>query len=351
MRAIVILTLFFLAFSSPLLAQDLKIKWVFQESGGKASIRGLQAVDSKTAWYCDSDGNIARTVDGGANWVKTARPKTVARSDPPDFRDVAAFDSQNAWIMSAGIGESSKIYRTGDGGQSWKTLLRLNNPKGFLDSIHFQDSKNGYAVSDPIDDRLFLLKTENGGEKWRRIPPDLLPPLQKGEYLFAASGTCIATSGSNIWVATGGSVSRVFHSRDGGASWKVARTPISSGSPSKGVFSIAFLNSKQGIIVGGDYEEEKKGGASIAWTEDGGGSWMLSKNIEKVGFRSCIAWLNYQNKPLAIAVGPAGSSYSFDYGKSWSNFTGSFHVISVGAGPNAVWAAGANGRIGKLSLP
>jgi hypothetical protein len=71
------------------------------------------------------------------------------------------------------------------------------------------------------------------------LPSDGMPPAVEGEFAFAASGTCLVTSGRDAWFAGGGGASRVFRSRDGGFNWTVTvarsrlpRRAASSRSPS-----------------------------------------------------------------------------------------------------------------------
>ena len=71
-----------------------------------------------------------------------------------------------------------------------------------------------------------------------------MPPAVAGEFAFAASGTCLVTSGRDAWFATGGGASRVFHSRDGGLTWTVAAAPIPA-AEAGGVFSLAFRNPRR----------------------------------------------------------------------------------------------------------
>jgi photosystem II stability/assembly factor-like uncharacterized protein len=115
-----------------------------------------------------------------------------------------------------------------------------------------------------------------------------LPPAISGEAAFAASGSSITVNGSkDVWFATGGAAARVFHSRDQGLTWSVAETPILSGSPSAGIFSIAFAGRKNGFVVGGDYQKESEANANFAWTKDGGRTWTAGPELP--GYRSAVA--------------------------------------------------------------
>ena len=71
--------------------------------------------------------------------------------------------------------------------------MKIKNRKAFFDGFDFWDEKNGILISDAIDDKLYLLATEDGGESWNRVGAETLPPLEEGEYGFAASGTGIFT--------------------------------------------------------------------------------------------------------------------------------------------------------------
>jgi photosystem II stability/assembly factor-like uncharacterized protein len=95
-----------------------KIKWQPQNSGLRASLRGLSAVDENVAWVSGSQGSCARTIDGGTTW----KPDSVAGADSLDLRDLEAFDANTAFLMSAGAGRLSRIYKTTDGGKSWHLL-------------------------------------------------------------------------------------------------------------------------------------------------------------------------------------------------------------------------------------
>ena len=84
--------------------------WQPQESGLTSSLRGLSAVDGTTAWISGAGGRYAFTRDGGATW----NPGEVPGAEALDFRDVEAFPGGVAYLMSAGPGPTSRIYKTTD---------------------------------------------------------------------------------------------------------------------------------------------------------------------------------------------------------------------------------------------
>src|SRR4051794_17632035 len=139
--------------------------WTPQTSGTTASLRGIAAVNDRVAWASGTNGTYLITTDGGSRW-KAAQ---VPGAEKLDFRDVHAVDARTAWLMSAGTGDASRIYRTADGGANW--TLQLTNPDaaGFFDAVAFWDAKRGLIVGDSVDGRIPVFSTQDGGEHWRKL--------------------------------------------------------------------------------------------------------------------------------------------------------------------------------------
>ena len=260
------------------------------------NLRGVSVVSSAIAWASGTHGTYLRTTDGGASW----NAAQVRGAESLDFRDIEAFSAEDAYVLSAGPGELSRIYKTTDGGRNW--TLQFTNPdaKGFFDCMAFWDRKHGIALGDPVDGRFVLIATKNGGRSWNRLSSQTMPPAIDSEGAFAASGTCIAVQGkNNVWFATGGSVARVFRSSDRGKSWSVAETPFVHGNESSGIFSIAFRDALHGMVAGGDYKHPEQEGPNLAFTEDGGRTWQLSKASPQAYF-SAAAFDEANDRVLAV---------------------------------------------------
>jgi Zn-dependent M28 family amino/carboxypeptidase/photosystem II stability/assembly factor-like uncharacterized protein len=313
--------------------------WTPQRSGTTASLRGLAAVDARVAWTSGTGGTWARTTDGGETWTAGVVPDATAL----DFRDVHAFDADNALVLSSG--DDARIYRTADGGRSWRLVWRKTGPGVFFDGLAFWDDRHGIAIGDPVDGRFAVMTTDDGGATWTEATG--LPATLPNEAAFAASGTCLAVEGSsNVWFGTGGaSVARVFRSTDRGRTWTVAETPVRAGAASAGIFSLVFRDAKHGVAVGGDYKEPDAARAVAATTDDGGRTWRLVEGAGPSGYRSAVA---AADKTTLVAVGTSGSDVSRDGGRTWTPLgaTG-FNAVAFAKG--AGWAAGADGRVARLS--
>src|SRR5262249_6286095 len=206
------------AFASTSLAQ-----WRRLESNITADLRGLCAVNAQIAWASGTHGSFTHTTDGGASWVSGVVPGAAEL----DFRDVEAFDADTAYLLSAGKGPLSRIYKTTDGGVHWTQQFVASQPDAFFDAMAFWDRDHGIALSDPVDGHFLIIVTDNGGRNWNPVPAAQMPPAVAGEGAFAASGTCIAAQGaSRAWFVTGGSAARVFRSDDRGKNWSVTAAPI-----------------------------------------------------------------------------------------------------------------------------
>ncbi len=315
-------------------------QWEQQTIHSDANFRGLCAVSARVAWVSGTRGTFGQTTDGGKTWSVA----TVPGAAKLDFRDVEAFGETTAYLLSAGPGDESRIYKTVDGGHSWTLQFKNADREGFFDAIGFWDERHGIALSDPVKGQFPLIVTDDG-TNWSRLAPINLPPPLPSEGCFAASGTCLVTHGRNdVWFCTGGAkTARVFHSPDRGQHWSASDAPIVAGTASAGIFSIAFRDSSHGLIVGGDYRKPNDPGANAAITTDGGRTWTL---VDKpFSYRSGVAWA----KDRWIAVGTSGSDVSLDNGATWKlldhqNYN-SVAFTSTGEG----WAAGPKGRIAKFA--
>ncbi len=264
----------------------------------------MSVVSRQVAWASGTHGTYLRTIDSGKTWT----PAQVPDAAGLDFRAVVAFSANEAFLMSAGPGDQSRIYYSNDAGQHWNLQFTNKDPKGFFDSMAFWDSKHGIVLGDPIPDEKgklhFELLITDDGQNWTPIPPDQLPDAKEGEGAFAASNSCIAIlpdrngksdgagaagSDSNIWLATGGKAARIFHSPDHGKTWEVFETPILHGPESAGIFSVVFRDPQHGVIAGGDYKHPDDDGPNLAFTEDAGKTWKLS-SLHPQAYFSAVAY-------------------------------------------------------------
>ena len=102
-----------------------------QKANSTEDLRGVSAVSQKIGWASGTHGAYLRTTDGGRHWLAAQVPDAAAL----DFRAVVAFSAADAFLMSAGPGDQSRIYHTADAGQHWSLQFTNQDPKGFFDSM------------------------------------------------------------------------------------------------------------------------------------------------------------------------------------------------------------------------
>ncbi len=313
-----------------------------QSTSTTASLRGLSVVNDRIAWASGSQGTVLRTTDGGTTWQGCPIPGT----DSVDFRSLQAFSADEAFVLSAG--EPALLYHTTDGGQSWQLRYENRTPGIFFDALTFWDMTHGIAMSDPVDGQFVLIATHDGGKHWEPLPTGNLPPPAPGEAGFAASGTGVAIGAEQrVWFATGGAQARVFRSENRGQRWSVAGTPVQQGKASQGIFSLAFADSLQGVAVGGNYLKEDDTTRVACYTRDGGRTWQLPQTYPN-GYRSAVAY--HSPTQLLLTVGPSGSDYSDDLGRTWQPVdTVGYHTVQFAPEQRGGWAAGSDGRIARIS--
>jgi hypothetical protein len=175
-----------------------------------------------------------------------------------------------------------------------------------------------------------------------------MPAAVDGEAAFAASGTCLISLSrrKGFALVTGGNGARVLLGRnsiDDGIIWTAYPTPITKGTAGSGIFSIAMLDEKNGVIVGGNYEKPDERNDTFATTSDGGIHWKLGARPN--GYRSGVAFVD-QN--TLVAVGTNGSDISYGRSLNWESLgTESLNAVAA-KGRNAIWAVGPKGNIFRL---
>jgi photosystem II stability/assembly factor-like uncharacterized protein len=284
------------------------------------------------------------------SWREVSPPNTAGLH----FRDLAARDTNRAVAMTAGAGGDSRLYVTSDGGRTWRLTYQASDPATFFDAMAFYDDQHGIVVGDPISGKFQVLATSDGGNSWTVLPSTGMPAAQPDEYGFADSGTTVVTAGHDAWFASGGSVSRAFHSRDGGRTRDVRTTPILSGSDdgNAGIYGLAVRTAALGLAVGGDFStpDVTRHVTAVSYL---GGPWT-SPAGEPSGSGSPPPGCPSPGA-TAVTVGINGSDVSYDAGQHWARFAGgelnSIDCAADGACwavGGACWAVGDSGRVAVL---
>lgn len=313
-----------------------------QDSGVTVRLRGISAVDANVAWASGRDGTVLRTIDGGATWSNVSVPD----AKDLDFRDIEGFDANTAVALSIGPGDASRVYRTEDGGRTWKLALKNDDERAFFDCMVFQGN-NGWMLGDPVDGRYQIRTTIDGGRTWALQPTG--PEALQDEAAFAASGTCIArTPWGETLAVGGGAASRAHLGDSGGRLWFAHATPMTHRIPAAGIFSTTPWG-RDMLLVGGDFEQESLGSAARARFVDEHGLTVEALPAPP-GYRSGAACFSGS---LCIVVGPTGME-ALDASPNgtppqWRPLSKVGYDAIDRAGMTG-WASGDKGRIAKITF-
>ncbi|HEY1424095.1 MAG TPA: hypothetical protein VGF20_11620, partial [Candidatus Acidoferrum sp.] len=267
---------------------------------------------------------IYKSTDGGDNWTNVGLPNSerIAKIliDPNDTNVVYACVPGKLWSDS----EDRGLYKTTDGGNSWRMILKGANLSTGCSMITMssQDSKTLFA----------------------------------GMWDFRRKGWTFRSGGEN---ATAASASAFYHSSDGGASWRGLDEENAKGLPAKpwGRIAVTIAPSKPNVVYaliestrsalfrsddGGKTWEERDRSNWMVWrpfyfanlivdpknenkiykpdltlimSEDGGKSFSIIGNGAHGDFHD--VWVNPENTDHLIAGDDGGLWYSYDGGSTW----------------------------------
>ncbi|WP_432670251.1 WD40/YVTN/BNR-like repeat-containing protein [Flavobacterium sp. SM2513] len=286
------------------------------------SIRAI-LIDSNTVWYAGSKGQYG-SIDLGTD--KRFSGHVTKDTLSLEFRSIAK-TKESIFILN--VGTPALLYRISKDGSRIKKMYQENHPKAFYDSMQFWNDEEGIAIGDPTDDCLSVVITRDGGTTWNKVSCENLPKVREGEAAFAASNTNLVVKGSETWMVSGGTKSRVFYSADKGQKWSVVETPIVQGEAMTGIFTADFYDAKNGFIAGGNYEKLTQNFGNKAITKDGGKTWKLIAEKEGFGYASCVQYVPNSRGEQLVSVGASGLYYSSTAGEKWSKLSGDSSLYTI----------------------
>lgn len=285
---------------------------------GEAPVRGQMS--------STGDG-VYKSADAGKTWTHIGLEKTlqisrvVIHPRNPSLVYVAA--QGNRWAPSDDRG----VYRTSDGGATWKRIVFSSETAGASDiEMDPSDPNTLYAAFWDLERFPWAIrsggsgsgiwKTTDGGDHWERLTAGL--PEMMGKIRLAIS----SAKTSRVYAAIECETSGLFRSDDAGKTWQQVNRQGGLASRPFYYMGVTADPKNQDIVY--------YSGASLLKSTDGG------KTFSAITTRHSDThslWINPADPQNMIDTDDGGAEVSFDAGKSWSPIdnqpTGQFYAAQT----------------------
>lgn len=211
-----------------------------------------------------------------STWTKLTTAPYPGKQD-----DICFVDEKNGWYCNG----EGKIYHTNDGGATWNKIF--DRPGTFFRCIAFIDTLRGFAGNVGTDyfpnvkDTIPLYQTMDGGKSWQAV--EYAGPYVKGLCAIDIVKEQYINHGNidyryHIYgVGRVGSPANMMVSHDAGKTfiaWNL-------NNDCKMLFDIKMFNTKEGFVCAATDEDITQSNALILYTQDGGKTWVKKYQSER----------------------------------------------------------------------
>ncbi|MBZ5504396.1 MAG: hypothetical protein LAO78_02815 [Acidobacteriia bacterium] len=220
---------------------------------------------------------MVHTTDGGITWKEFAA--SGMHAEAPTF---SFLDAQRGWVSSMASGDWA-IRQTEDGGHHWKVL----SDNGIRISQFFSASQ-GYGVSSCKSEVACFFRTLNGGRNWEE---SALPNFKYADKTFFLNPQTGWISGK-----TQDDTELVLRTTDAGKTWEACI--LNAGPDIAEVRDLFFLDAQRGWLITWAFND---GGTRLFHTMDGGKSWRANSDDTFQGNRKWLSTVRFINEKAGFA--------------------------------------------------
>ncbi len=245
--------------------------------------------DPATIYVAVGSGGVWKTVNAGTTWVPLFDKQSSYSTgsiglDPSDPNIIWVGTGENNGGRHLGFGDG--IYRSHDGGKSWKNMGLKDSDHLSTIIVHPDDSNTVWVASQgPLWSKggeRGLYKTVDGGETWKNVlsagewtgVTDIVIDPRNPDRLYAATWQHHRTVAAYVG---GGPESGIHMSDDGGETWTELKSGLPSGN--KGKIGLAISPQNPDVLYAAIELNRRTGGV---WrSADRGATW--EKRSDAVG--------------------------------------------------------------------
>lgn len=301
--------------------------WLSQTSGAGYLFAAAQAVSTTDVWAVDYVGGVVHSSDG-VHWEELSAPQRWSQT----LNDVSFSDPDHGWLVgSSAATEQALILHTADGGKTWAEQTSPLTSE--LLAVDFVDAANGWAVTDRgLPTGQALQHTSDGGATWSlQRPRKGIDGLMDVDFIDPLTGWVTGQYDTGAMVS-GLVPGAVFHTTDGGASWRTYPLPKNTL-----LSQLQFLDGRRGWAIA-EKVTNRSFSARVVRTDDAGESWTKLAAFGD-GHPTRVHFLDSQTGWVAIAgEGVYGTT---DGGLTWTHQADSYASLAIAASDAShVWAFG-----------
>lgn len=221
-------------------------------------------------------GGVLKTTDGGKNWVQ--QNNKYFNLSGAFYTNIFYQDKSNIWITGGywiGNLPVPMILKSSDGGTNWELdTIGINKKHNYLRGIYFKDKNNGWAYGGfqkILYQNLlghFIYKTTNGGSSWK------LAYENDNDKIGLINSIAFIDSINGFAVGVGERDNAILKTTDAGNTWN--KIEMKSQIPDfSQLTKIMFVNDQVGWINFTNYVFQ-----SSLHTENGGRNWIFSERLQ-----------------------------------------------------------------------
>ena len=268
------------------LFSKVKYRLVGPFRGGRSAAVHGDFNQKNTFYFGATGGGVWKTIDGGSNWKNISDKYfggsigcvSVAPSDP-----TILYVGEGENSLRGNVSEGFGIWRTDDGGRSWRNLGLKDTRHIIRIIIHPKDPDivwvaAGGHLFGPNEER-GIFKTTDGGKTWKKVLyvnnqtgcSDLVMEAGNPSVFYAGTWRIIRTPYS---MESGGEGSGIWKSIDGGETWKNISTAKGLPKGLWGIVGVAVSPSNTDKI----YAMVENAAGGLYASSDAGESWTLQNS-------------------------------------------------------------------------